>query len=65
MGRIVNQSGTTRTVRLRGRAVGGDARLEDLAGNVDAVVSPRDGEIELTLDPWRIQTIRFERTTGR
>ena len=65
VGRIVNQSGTTRTVRLRGRAVGGDARLEDLAGNVGAVVSPRDGEIELTLDPWRIQTIRFERTTGR
>ncbi|MGW5188068.1 glycoside hydrolase family 38 N-terminal domain-containing protein [Kribbella sp. NPDC004138] len=57
--RLVNQSDAPATVRLTGAAVGASADLVDLDDNVVETVESIDGEVRLTLPPWRIQTLRL------
>ena len=63
--RLVNQSDSERTVRLRGAAVGVSADLVDLDGRVQSTLDAVDGELVLTLPAWRIQTIRLGTPSNR
>lgn len=59
--RVVNQSGSDRTARLRGLAVGETATIVDLAGIESETIASESGSLRIPVPAWSIQTIDLGR----
>lgn len=57
--RVVNLSARTAAVCLVGPLVGAAVELVDLDDRVGQTIATPDGTARFTVEPWRIQTIRF------